>query len=536
MLSIQTNVNSMIAQENLGVNNAFQAKTIQRLTSGYRINSSADDAAGLAVANQFRNSIAELTQGVQNANNGVGTLQIIDGGLSNISQMLDRLKTLATESGSGTFTGNRATVNNEYQTLLGEIDRQATNINLNSANGATPAGSSVTNLQTYIGGASSADSNAQVGVNLSSGAVDTKGLKLNGTSVIGGGVSFGGDTRNLNDPSATFLKDPGANNQEVFTFTYVDQNGNLQSNIGATVNSTTTGYTGQQAVAAVNTALATAGIEGITASIGSNGNIQFGGNVAFRVNETQTLGDSSTYSNITNATTKNVYNNGVYTLDANWEDMTDISGGGTGAAATQNQVVSFSVGGQTFNATINMADTTATQAAADINGTAGLKAAGIFAIVDGGTTTGKVLLTSASAFTVNNSTPTDNGGLFGAQLGPGSIDNPGAAGNQAVTAPVTTSTVTGQATNAINAIDSALSQLGVVQGTVGAGENQLNYAISLAQSQITNFSSAQSQIRDADVAAEAANLSKSQVLQQASIAAMAQANSAPQQVLTLLRG
>ena len=78
--------------------------------------------------------------------------------------------------------------------------------------------------------------------------------------------------------------------------------------------------------------------------------------------------------------------------------------------------------------------------------------------------------------------------------------------------------------------------LGGVQGKVGSGQNQLNYAISLAQSQITNFSSAESQIRDADIAAEAANLSKSQVLQQASIAAMAQANSAPQQVLTLLRG
>ena len=116
--------------------------------------------------------------------------------------MLDRLKTLATESASGTFTGNRTTVNNEYQTLLGEIDRQATNINLNSANGSIAAGSSVTNLLTYIGGASSANSNAQVWVDLSAGAVDTKGLALSGTSVIGGGVGFGGDTRNLNDANA----------------------------------------------------------------------------------------------------------------------------------------------------------------------------------------------------------------------------------------------------------------------------------------------------------------------------------------------
>jgi len=88
---------------------------------------------------------------------------------------------------------------------------------------------------------------------------------------------------------------------------------------------------------------------------------------------------------------------------------------------------------------------------------------------------------------------------------------------------------------AIAAISSAVSDLGVAQAAVGIGENQLNYAINLAQSQITNLSAAESQIRDADVAQQAANLSKAQVLQQASIAAMAQANSAPQAVLSLLK-
>jgi flagellin len=76
----------------------------------------------------------------------------------------------------------------------------------------------------------------------------------------------------------------------------------------------------------------------------------------------------------------------------------------------------------------------------------------------------------------------------------------------------------------------------LVQGKVGTGQNQLQYAIQLAQSQITSFSAAESRIRDADVAQEAANLTKGQVLQQASIAALAQANSAPQAVLSLLRG
>jgi flagellin len=128
LLSIQTNTNSMGAQENLRLNNDFQARTITRLTSGYRINQSGDDAAGLAVANKYRSDVAELTQGVRNANDGLSTMQIIDGGLSNISQMLDRLKTLTTQSASSGFEGDRNILDREFQALLSEIDRQASNI------------------------------------------------------------------------------------------------------------------------------------------------------------------------------------------------------------------------------------------------------------------------------------------------------------------------------------------------------------------------------------------------------------------------
>jgi flagellin len=92
------------------------------------------------------------------------------------------------------------------------------------------------------------------------------------------------------------------------------------------------------------------------------------------------------------------------------------------------------------------------------------------------------------------------------------------------------------ALQAVSAIAAAITVLGTAQAAVGKGQNQLNYAIGLAQSQISNFSAAESRIRDADVAAEAANLTKAQVLQQASMAAMAQANSAPQAVLSLLKG
>ena len=174
--SIQTNVSSIMAQENLRVNGDFQSRPINRLTSGYRINSSGDDAAGLAVANQFRSANAELQQGVRNANDGISTLQIIDGGLNNISKILDRLKTLATQSASDTFVGDRATVDLEFQTLLGEIDRQAANIGLDTG------GVNAASLDVYIGGGST-QTNSKVTVDLSTAQSDVAGMSLTGAKV-----------------------------------------------------------------------------------------------------------------------------------------------------------------------------------------------------------------------------------------------------------------------------------------------------------------------------------------------------------------
>jgi flagellin len=179
MLSIQTNVNSLIAQQNLNVNNQFQANTIEQLTSGYRINSSGNDAAGLAVANQFRNNIAEVTQGVANGNDAEAQLQIMDGGMNNISQILDRLQTLATQSASASFTGDRTVLNNEFQTDISEINRQAQAIGLNTG------GSNAKNLAIYLGGGQGASSsatlsNGTVSVNLGASTVDAQSLGLNG--------------------------------------------------------------------------------------------------------------------------------------------------------------------------------------------------------------------------------------------------------------------------------------------------------------------------------------------------------------------
>ena len=133
--TINTNIASLQAQEYLRVNSDFQAKTINRVTSGLRIISSGDDAAGLAIANTFRSDQAVLGQGIRNANDGLSQLQIADGGINNISKLLDRARTLATQSASGTFTGDRGLLNSEFSSVLAEIDRQAQAIGLDQGVG-----------------------------------------------------------------------------------------------------------------------------------------------------------------------------------------------------------------------------------------------------------------------------------------------------------------------------------------------------------------------------------------------------------------
>jgi flagellin len=294
MISLQTNVTSLFAQEQLNQNNNFESSTIQQLTSGYRINQAGDDAAGLAVANQLQANITELQQGVINASNGTSTLQIIDGGLSNISSLLDRLQTLATESASGTFEGSRTTLNNEFTSVLSEITRQAGNIGL--ASGGTTS---------------------------NTGTIGSSQYNTNPLNIFIGG----GDTGNANDAQVTV----------------------------------------------------------------------------------------------------------------------DLTNGGAGGV------------------TVTGVDSTG--------------------------------------------------------LGIASADVSSAS----------------DATAALALVQTAITNLGTVQGAVGAGENLLNYATSLANSQITNLTASESSIKDANVAAEASNLAKAQTLQQSSIAALAQANSMPQALLKLLQ-
>jgi flagellin len=123
--SVVSNIASANAQANLLTTNVGLNRALTRLSSGYRINFAGDDAAGLAVANQYRNDQAILSQGIRNANDGLSQLQIKDGALGNISTLLDRLATLATQAASASNGADISKLSSEFQTITQEIDREA---------------------------------------------------------------------------------------------------------------------------------------------------------------------------------------------------------------------------------------------------------------------------------------------------------------------------------------------------------------------------------------------------------------------------
>ena len=124
--SVVNNIASANAQANLQATQLGLQKSLTRLSSGFRINSSGDDAAGLVVANSYRTDVAIINQGIRNANDGLSDLQIKDGALSNVATLLDRLATLAAQAASGTTTDDsRATLDDEFSDVLEEIDREA---------------------------------------------------------------------------------------------------------------------------------------------------------------------------------------------------------------------------------------------------------------------------------------------------------------------------------------------------------------------------------------------------------------------------
>lgn len=512
--SLVNNVASSGSQFRLSTTNNSLNKTLQRLSSGLRINKSGDDAAGLAIANQFRSDSAVLSQGVRNANDGLSTLQIIDGGLNTISGLLDRAASLASQSASGTFTGDRATLQAELGKVFSEIDRQAQNIGLGGAAG-TDEGRFNKAINVFIGGGANATSAGNsVAIDLSSSRVDKTGLDLNNLN-IGTGV---GNVTGNQDISG------GITAAEVLTFQKVGSSGQLES-FQITLSA---GATSSNVLDTINND-SNAQSAGIQASLDSNGKLVLSSAGFFTVSSDTADAGGQTGIGGAGAAADDVAVTGAVNKVAK-----TVSGG----AATGTQTLSFTgeqIGYANTSKDVSFANAVAGAGAAliaqqgvivdAVNDDTSLRAAGVFAVAtkaDGS----EVQFVSLKAF---NMAISSSVGAVNATNNLDSLQTPTAASG---------ATLTGGeqgAKDALAAIKAAIAALGDVQGKVGAGQNNLEQAIDLASTQIVNFQAAESSIRDADIAAEASNMARLSTLQQAGVAALAQANQSSQALLSLLR-
>ncbi len=451
--SINTNITSLQAQNYLRIDAKFQNQTINEVTSGLRIVNSGDDAAGLAIANADRSNEAVLTQGIQNASNGLSQLQIADGGLSNISQLLDRARTLATESASGAFTGDRGVLNSEFQSVIQEVNRQAQAIGLNQG------GQFATSLNVFVGGGTasgsiSAAQNGTSSINLSAATVDAKSLGLAGVQAAGKtGTDIGGGSATsvqniLNNASNQASI---SNNTTNFYFTgpgFSNTSGNNVVKVAVNLTGVTDSNT---LVTAINQAIQNAGNgasqqatafqnANVTAAINTDatGKQQLvfdSGSTAFQVQG----GDQVASALLGNYQTVA----GPVVAATGTSASVTATGAATYVAPAANETVNFRIVGAGLTGTqgeFNVAlvtgtDTTAATAVAKINtaiaANATLAATGITAVA---TSANKIQFVghTGQSFQVQTAGDADNSlgfGTYAASTGYSATGGPGAAGN-----------------------------------------------------------------------------------------------------------
>jgi flagellin len=414
-ISILNNIASLTAQNQLSVTQANLNKTLFQLSSGSRINSGADDAAGLAIADGLHANVTALTQSAQNANSGVGSLQVADGSLAQVTQLLNRAVTLATESSNGTVSNaQRTALQAEYTQITAEIDRIGSKTN------------------------------------------------YNGTAVF------------TNTITNIFLSD-GASN----------------STIGVTTNALSSASLGLVAGTVTQTVPAVAAV----------GHIDFAG-----------TGPAAADAIVVGGTT--------YTFQA--------AAAGTGGTSTTGVVQ------ETGSATV-----AATNLANAINFTGGTvgtdygsggAANGTFTAVAIGTDVTITAITAGTggnAATLTTTNTNGNVSLTATAGGAAAVTTHPNLTNSLLTA------ADAQAT--LGLINSSIASVASLRGTIGANVNRLQAASNVISNQTQNLTAAEDGIRAADIPSVVANLSRFTILNQSGISALAQANSAQQSILTLLR-
>jgi flagellin len=483
MLSILSNPASLAAENQLGITNMSLQNTLLQLSSGQRINSGADDPAGLAIANGLQANISALTQSASNANDGVGELQVADGALAQVTTLLNQAVTLATESANGTVSDSqRVAIQAEYSSILSEIDRIGTNTTYNSSQvfanvgDATSASTSLlptTTLGGQGGFATSADN----------------GLSLNSALLSGG-----------NSPAGLTLT---INGNTVYTAGATDTMQNLVDAVNATGQFTASVASGSLVITAIGNTTAPT----VAGTLTTNAHTvlgAFAGTAGSATNLTVTAADGSG-RHVT------VTDNGGLTVQ---QLITAIDNSQEGFAAQLN------------NGSLVITDMTAPNDSPAISGTMTAGVLGAFSSSTGPALTSIYLSDSTSA------------GSSAITVGIGAISASSIAdgnGGNAVNLSTTNLSTQGAAQSAVSSINLAIQNVASMRGSLGASINRLQSAGNVINAQVQNLTAAEDGITAADIPSTVANLTKYSILEQTGVAALSQANQMQQLVLKLLQ-
>lgn len=494
---VNTNIASLNAQRNLNSSQNALQTSLQRLSSGLRINSAKDDAAGMAISARMTSQINGSNQAIRNANDGISMAQTAEGAMIQITDNLQRIRELAVQAANASNSASdRAALNSEASQLISEIDRVATNT---SFNGVKLLDGTFTS-QTFQVGADSGSSNqisissiasaksASLGVGSgSSYSTTSAGAEVGAIALLANALSINGymvgaaaaDGVSSTTSSASGIAIAAAINAV-----------SGQTNVTATVAATALAGTTVTAFATAMVAgdITINGVDiGAIAAAGTAA--ARGGQVAAAVNaKTAQTGVTATFNTTTGAVALNAADGrNITVVAAATAGGNDVTSGITAGAAAAAGAT------DTTRSTVSLSSTSSAGITIAGNTAAGLTAAGLTAGYTAATAT--------------------------AGAGVSSLDLTTASG----------------ATAALTTIDAALNTVNSSRASLGAYQNRFASTVSTLQVTSENLTASRSRIQDADFAAETAGLTRAQILQQAGTAMLAQANQLPQNVLTLLR-
>jgi len=476
--TINTNVASLNAQRNLSRSQGLLNQSLERLSTGLRINSAKDDAAGLAISERFTTQIRGLNQAIRNASDGISLSQTAESALGELTNNLQRIRELAVQSANATnSSSDRAALNSEVQQRIAEVERIASQT---SFNGRKVLDGTFGSAQFQVG----ANVGETISVSLTTGMRSSQIGQI--ASAVGTAVT------------ANALTDNG--------LTIAVGNGTAVS-VGASVAGSLNGQEADSAYAKVR-AINNAGVAGLTATASNSSTGTFA-----------TIDGSGA----TTATTYGLTINGV----AIYSGTDNVAIGASLTASDVAAQVNLFSSQTGVSATVSGTDLTFTS----IDGrntniveaiTLGTSATGTgIAAAQEGVVRGSITLSASDNITMT--------GQF-ADIGQAAT----IAKDAGTLAGVDVLSVTNAETT-INRIDSALTVVSDLRSSFGAIQNRFESTIANLQAVSENLSASRSRIQDADFAAETAALTKAQILQQAGVSVLSQANAQPQLALSLLQ-